>query len=345
MGRNQNQRKSFSREELAKQYGIEIEVEERQEDYSKYEPKKYKERNNFTPKSSNSTLFTYPFNFVSLGDKVEKEERKLGKNSGKIECSLINYTPIFTGGEKSKSGKHTTEQFLEDKDNYIISASTLKGEIRNIIETITHSCIRCKNEEIVPEEFKPCDNLKRLCFACRLFGTTVEKADENGNSAYSGRVYFSDAKLTKVGNSTTVITLKPMGEPRETLKKYYLDRFGEIRGRKFYWHHTNQLENKKNYQNYENIIKDRAKPTTTTVHFLKPLKTFSFKVEFKNLTDIELGMLIYALELEKDLLHKIGRGKALGLGSCKISIDSFELFEENRYNFSSFTPNLSLIHI
>ena len=74
-----------------------------------------------------------------------------------------------------------------------------------------------------------------------------------------------------------------MGEPRETLKKYYLDRFGEIRGRKFYWHHTNQLENKKNYQNYENIIKDRAKPTTTTVHFLKPLKTFSFKVEFKNL--------------------------------------------------------------
>lgn len=339
MGRNQNQRKSFSREELAKQYGIEIEVEERQEDYSKYEPKKYKERNNFTLKSSNSTLFTYPFNFVSLGDKVEKEERKLGKNSGKLECSLINYTPIFTGGEKSKSGKHTTEEFLEDRENYIISASTLKGEIRNIIETITHSCIRCKNEEIVPEEFKPCDNLKRLCFACRLFGTTVEKADENGNSAYSGRVYFSDAKLPKVGNSTTVITLKPMGEPRETLKKYYLDRFGEIRGRKFYWHHTNQLENKKNYQNYENIIKDRAKPTTTTVHFLKPLKTFSFKVEFKNLTDIELGMLIYALELEKDLLHKIGRGKALGLGSCKISIDSFELFEENRYNFSSFTPN------
>lgn len=113
MGRNQNQRKSFSREELAKQYGIEIEVEERQEDYSKYEPKKYKERNNFTPKSSNSTLFTYPFNFVSLGDKVEKEERKLGKNSGKIECSLINYTPIFTGGEKSKSGKHTTKSYFK----------------------------------------------------------------------------------------------------------------------------------------------------------------------------------------------------------------------------------------
>lgn len=323
---------------MAQKNGIERKVEEKKEDYSKYEPKKYKERNNFTPKSSNSTLFTYPFNFVSLGDKVEKEERKLGKNSGKIECSLINYTPIFTGGEKSKSGKHTTEQFLEDKDNYIISASTLKGEIRNIIETITHSCIRCKNEEIVPEEFKPCDNLKRLCFACRLFGTTVEKADENGNSAYSGRVYFSDAKLPKTKVGTSLTPLKPTMTPNEKLKKYYLDKSGRMRGRKFYWHHENLLSNKNNKLPYK---REGFKPkdSVTIVQLIKSLKTFSFKVEFKNLTDIELGMLIYALELEKNLLHKIGRGKALGLGSCKISIDSFELFEENRYNFSSFTPN------
>lgn len=332
------QKKSFSLDDLAKAHGIERKVEEKKEDYSKYEPKKYKERNNFTPKSSNSTLFTYPFNFVSLGDKVEKEERKLGKNSGKIECSLINYTPIFTGGEKSKSGKHTTEQFLEDKDNYIISASTLKGEIRNIIETITHSCIRCKNEEIVPEEFKPCDNLKRLCFACRLFGTTVEKADENGNSAYSGRVYFSDAKLPKTKVGTSLTPLKPTMTPNEKLKKYYLDKSGRMRGRKFYWHHENLLSNKNNKLPYK---REGFKPkdSVTIVQLIKSLKTFSFKVEFKKLTDIELGMLIYALELEKDLLHKIGRGKALGLGSCKISIDSFELFEENRYNFSSFTPN------
>lgn len=332
------QKKSFSLDDLAKAHGIEIEVEERQEDYSKYEPKKYKERNNFTLKSSNSTLFTYPFNFVSLGDKVEKEERKLGKNSGKLECSLINYTPIFTGGEKSKSGKHTTEEFLEDRENYIISASTLKGEIRNIIETITHSCIRCKNEEIVPEKFKPCDNLKRLCFACRLFGTTVEKADENGNSAYSGRVYFSDAKLPKTKVGTSLTPLKPTMTPNEKLKKYYLDKSGRMRGRKFYWHHENLLSNKNNKLPYK---REGFKPkdSVTIVQLIKSLKTFSFKVEFKNLTDIELGMLIYALELEKNLLHKIGRGKALGLGSCKISIDSFELFEENRYNFSSFTPN------
>lgn len=69
------QKKSFSLDDLAKAHGIERKVEEKKEDYSKYEPKKYKERNNFTPKSSNSTLFTYPFNFVSLGDKVEKEEK------------------------------------------------------------------------------------------------------------------------------------------------------------------------------------------------------------------------------------------------------------------------------
>ena len=126
--------------------------------------------------------------------------------------------------------------------------------------------------------------------------------------------------------------------PNEKLKKYYLDKSGRMRGRKFYWHHENLLSNKNNKLPYK---REGFKPkdSVTIVQLIKSLKTFSFKVEFKNLTDIELGMLIYALELEKNLLHKIGRGKALGLGSCKISIDSFELFEENRYNFSSFTPN------
>ena len=64
---------------------------------------------------------------------------------------------------------------------------------------------------------------------------------------------------------------------------------------------------------------------------------FEFEVHFKNLTDDELGVLIYSLKLEENLLHKIGKGKAFGFGSCKIEINEFLL--ENKNKYSSFTKN------
>lgn len=311
--------KKISLEELAQENGVEMKVRDEKVDYSTYNPSKRDKA------SKQNNIFTYPYNFVSLGEVVEREERKLGKNSGKLKCILVNYSPIFTGGEKNKSKKHTTELFLEDNLNYIIPASSIKGEIRNIIEAITHSCIRSKSDKI-PNEFKECTNIKKLCFACRLFGATVE------DSAYSGRVFFTDAKLPKSKGKFVKITLKHLMSPNENLKRYYLNTQNKIRGRKFYWHHTDKIK-KSDYSVYKGESK-------LTVNILESMKEFSFEVEFKNLTDIELGMLIYSLELEKELLHKIGRGKALGLGSCKITIKSFELDGENKYDFSSFIPKM-----
>lgn len=272
-------------------------------------------------------IFTYPYNFITLGEKKERKERKLGKNSGRLKCNLINYTPIFIGGTKI----HGNELFLDDRKDFIIPASTLKGEIRNIIEAITHSCIRSKSDKI-PNEFKECTNIKELCFACRLFGTIIENSS---NSAYSGKVFFTDAKLPKSKGKFENITLKSLMSPKENLKKYYLNTKNKIRGRKFYWHHTDKIK-KSDYSVYTGKSK-------LNIKILEPMREFSFEVSFKNLTDIELGMLIYSLELEKELLHKIGRGKALGLGSCKITIKSFELDGENKYNFSSFILKMEKI--
>ena len=58
---------------------------------------------------------------------------------------------------------------------------------------------------------------------------------------------------------------------------------------------------------------------------------FEFNVNFENLTDEELGVLIYAIELEDGLLHKIGKGKAFGFGSCKIEIKEFLLENKDKY--------------
>ncbi|QYR60771.1 TIGR03986 family CRISPR-associated RAMP protein [Fusobacterium nucleatum] len=192
--------------------------------------------------------------------------------------------------------------------------------------------------DLIPNDFKPCES-KNLCPSCILFGTTgrnVGKQKERNPISRSGKLYISDAIL----EGTPIlkeITLKPLGMPHPSLEGFYLkigsynDDLGQIRGRKFYWHHTDKI-NAKNYNDYIEKIKDKGKyDYNSTINFIEPKNKFHFEIVFKNLTDEELGVLIYALELEDGLLHKIGRAKAFGFGSSKIVIDSILLDNDKKY--------------
>ena len=48
--------------------------------------------------------------------------------------------------------------------------------------------------------------------------------------------------------------------------------------------------------------------------------SFFFHIDFDNLTDLELGLLLFALEPDRTFHHKLGMGKPLGLGSAKVEI-------------------------
>ena len=61
--------------------------------------------------------------------------------------------------------------------------------------------------------------------------------------------------------------------------------------------------------------------------FAQPGSTFSFQVDIKNLSKEEFGNLLFALCLDysgKNFLHKIGKCKAVGLGSCRIRLECYE---------------------
>ncbi len=72
------------------------------------------------------------------------------------------------------------------------------------------------------------------------------------------------------------------------------------------WEQKNKAEVKKHITQYTEI-----EPIMTG--------TFTGKIRFENLTDIELGSLLFALDLPKGCAHKIGMGKPLGLGSVRIT--------------------------
>ncbi|MFR5400864.1 MAG: RAMP superfamily CRISPR-associated protein [Lachnospira sp.] len=111
-------------------------------------------------------------------------------------------------------------------------------------------------------EFAPCKNTNKICPSCALFGTIGEDI----TSAAASKLRFADLLPEKMQENAksyydNIITLQTLGGPKLGnvafyLKKpddanfwtydYYIDQNGdvcikpgELRGRKYYWHHQN----------------------------------------------------------------------------------------------------------
>ena len=256
--------------------------------------------------------------------------------------------PLYVNEIKEDNGivfkKDDTLIFQSDKNNQVINLA---------FSEIPRLRYKYSPLDLVPKNFRPCTNEEKLCFACRLFGTignNTKIKDDNDNSknnsfAISSRVFITDAISLYPQNDTNEkdIILKSLGEPHPTLLRFYL-KYGdyneeyekekyEIRGRKFYWHHSKKIEANGDYSKYLKSFTDEAKtPTNSEIHFLKPLQEFNFEINFKDLNEEELGILLYSIEVEEGKsLHKLGKAKAYGFGSCEIKIDKCLIETENKY--------------
>lgn len=204
--------------------------------------------------------------------------------------------------------------------------------------------------------YTKCKDIEKLCPACRIFGTVIEK-DTKKTDSFAGNVSFSVCKLK--GDKLNLISgqlLKILSSPKPTSCNFYLylidpedpqkvrdydgraiERSGrgfspnpnniggvQIRGRKFYWHQPYDENDKNALKRYtttkEELDKNKQKlGLTSSVELLLPPAEFTFTVEFDNLDDSELGLLLWSLELEEGMAHKLGMGKPIGLGSVKIN--------------------------
>lgn len=198
-----------------------------------------------------------------------------------------------------------------------------------------------------------CDSIDRLCPACRVFGWVwgrddprQERPAEDARIAYAGRVYFSHAKLTHDAG-TFDVPLAILSTPKPTTVRFYLmaqdgraqdgldddrvnyDAQGQVlRGRKFYRHHGDQLRERE-YRRAGDICDDQNRSVRGVQ---RPGSTFTFEVRFENLAPVELGALLWALEIE-GWHHRIGLGKPLGFGSATVKVTGMEILApEARYD-------------
>jgi len=160
-----------------------------------------------------------------------------------------------------------------------------------------------------------------LCPSCRLFGT----------DSYKGRLRFGFAALEgeprwlRGGDNAPfggMLTLPLLESPRPTWSMP--NSHSVVPGRKFYIHHHGwkDVDAGKHPTTKEPIKKT---VNNCTVEPLGIGNSFIFEICFENLHRYELGLLIYALQLEKGLAHKLGMGKALGFGSVDITVENIAL--------------------
>lgn len=133
----------------------------------------------------------------------------------------------------------------------------------------------------------------------------------------------------------------------------------EIRGHKLYWHRWDELAgleqvlwrepSSMNFHGVKYAEKRRglldaagiekavpavAGPPDKQCTLIQPVcagVTFAGQIRFDNLTPIELGGLLAALELPAECAHRLGMAKPLGLGSVRISTTVQVLDRDSRY--------------
>ncbi len=157
-------------------------------------------------------------------------------------------------------------------------------------------------------------------------------------NTFAGRVFFEDALLQDGQNSADVLTgdrvPKNLSSPKPTTFQHYLEQTEKpaqdldhynsetpIRGNKLYWHKSGEhwLEDANKQEQLPQKILQGKETQHTLINAVKSGTSFTGRIRFENLSEIELGALLFCLDLPDDCLHKLGMGKPLGLGSVKIT--------------------------
>lgn len=253
--------------------------------------------------------------------------------SGHIDVDVFAETPIFVSDPRNvPNDPQKPAQFMQNKrGEYIIPGSSLKGMLRTLVETLGNGCLtlfdgdyergRVNYHRNVPQSFLHCENNTNLCIACRTFGMLKERA----GGVFLGKVNISDA----VVYADSIYKYQPMYtavlvEPKPRHEAFYLDEERKhIAGRKFYFHHSPDMEPLSG----PGLKLFGSKPAN---RFIQPLDydtRFHFRVDFTGLEDDEFSALLLAIALEEKMRHKIGYGKPLGLGSIYLQPSALRLVD------------------
>ncbi len=296
--------------------------------------------------------FWNPYRLVPVRETVKRcapwtDERYRG-HSGLIRCEIENLTPLFVGAQASRTNH---PPLLRENRYRIIPGSSLKGMLRSLAEIVGGGCfVVSDSTSPVPPGMEACKRINQLCIACRMFG-----AMERGQNArvHKGKVAIGDAIIREQIPKTKPleVLLANNGVRHEPFYRSPHTGILDGKSRKLYFH---QPQRKESTPPIPENIRDRA----WIVDAVLPGHHFDFEVQFTSLTDEELSLLLYVLNLEEHvevvvgekklrlagpMRHKIGNAKPLGMGSCCIRLSRLEFLASPEERFSTLNVATSRI--
>ena len=278
--------------------------------------------------------FWNPYRWVTVSNqtithKVPSYHHTLSGLSGRLWCELEVLTPLLIG-----DGYGNFVSYSRTRQPYI-PATSLKGAIRSLVEVVGNAAVPFPNVDVDAEH--ELSRARTNAGETHAFDTVARTFGYlHGGTVVAGSIHFSDAEVT-----VPVVMPNPwprykivFGPPKQAYKAFYP---GKNR-RKFYHHHpgTKELTQTDLHQ------KPSVKPAP-------PGTRFHWTVDFANLREEELNLLLYCLVLEEQvsvtlspaalgsepsqqsitlqgpLRHKIGGAKPHGAGSVHMRITKMEL--------------------
>ncbi len=275
-----------------------------------------------------------PYRLIPVREEIEKRppitHEKFKGKCGAIHCTLKNLTPLFVG-----MNRNNNQQFLTRKGEEVIPGSSLKGMLRSLAEIVGGGCNITDPGGKYNKKYAACNKAHSLCITCRIFGM-MERG--KGARIHTGNINISDALVNmhdaflrdeKPKPKTFKVLLSNSGTRHEPF--YRSPHTGKLDGksRKFYFHQPKRKESVP-------MLPENLQQRAQEIRGLPPGYQFDFEIQFSNLKQDELELIIYALALEEyvevkletenitlkgPMRHKIGHAKPLGMGSCEININ------------------------
>ena len=284
--------------------------------------------------------FWNPYRWVTVSNRsvthdVPNYHHTFSGLSGRLWCELEALTPLLIG-----DGRAPNIQFVRHTHNgqpYIPSTS-LKGAIRSLAEVVGNGTVPFSVS--VQSRHQPTNarqdrgGVSRLDPITRTFGY-LHKDDSN---VFTGLIRFSDAEFIaspQPPNNWQQNRIRiVVGRPESSHQAFYPSK----NKRKFYHHHQGIAQL---VEAPDDVPQGSQTPEVTPA---PPGTSFHFTVDFTNLRDDELNLLLYCLALEEQvtvtlspealgreedsetlvgpLRHKIGGAKPSGGRFCSHSDNS-----------------------
>lgn len=296
-----------------------------------------------------------PFNFVPLpeqtvfypdwANKISFDAPFKDAQCGKIHLKITAKTPIFVRqGHKTDSESPNT--FVNRDGNYFIPATTIKGAVRSILEIISFGKFRlqqAKGEHL--DDLLPNYDANRMDLAECIFGKITRNNLEGG---VKGRVQFSHAELKSELHELKDIPVY-CGQPHASFYPIYVKQEGENGkiSEEGYFTLDDKAEDGaylKGWKRYPvrsqimNPLPDIPEGQEEHAQHFKPLaadSVFECDMRYFNLKRVELGALLYAMNLFEGAIYSLGFGKPYGFGQVKIELSGNDEIETLKQEFIS----------